>query len=160
MAQYLNQNAYMRWLRQYQLSLTAYIRQIVDLREVLDSLELSSDQAPELKQQIEASLDRIEAEIEEAIPRDFGVDAMPLQGEELFVENIKVFVNIGYNMLKKPIPFEGIYQAEKNRVQKIHENFKFKEALQQVRSLLQILVQQTEQANQPEHENVAQSNIV
>lgn len=138
MDHYFNQAAYTRWLRSYNMTLTHYVDHIYLMREYLVNLsEKQTLENADLINQIEKNLDRIELQMEEAVPRDFVAD--PLTGSELFIEDMKVIVNLFYNATGKPIPFIGAYAAERNRIHKVHEEFKFKEKLAEARYQVDIL---------------------
>lgn len=138
---YFNEKEYSVWARPYELILNNFINRV-------DALRLRMDEAfpemltnnPELTKKIYATLDLIERKMKDAIPRDFRPGFEPLTRGEAFGEDIKLIFNLIYKYCKQPIPFKGIYQAEKERVEKADEEFDFKkhliEAIQMVNELL------------------------
>jgi len=131
MTEYFTAARYQRWLRQYQVNMNIYIDQLNDLRVRVDAL---NDRG--LRQRLEKKIDEIDEHLDKASPRNFGVDAKPLTREEQFLENGKVFINLILNLFKKPVYFSGVYQAEKDRIQKEHQVFKFKEKLKELNDMI------------------------
>ncbi len=70
----------------------------------------------------------MEAKLEDAIPRNFNIDAEPLTLPKLSLK-IKSDGNLVYRLFRMDEPFRGIYYAEKIRVLKVHQENKFKENL-------------------------------
>lgn len=132
MTEYLTETAYQRWLRQYQTSLVVYINLLDDLRIRLDVLSYGEE-----VQKIEDRLDEIDEHLEKATPRNFSPNGKPLLGFEKFVENLKVLINLFYRMRGRNDHFIGIYQAEKNRVSALHQEFQFKEKLKQGHEMIE-----------------------
>lgn len=162
MGEYFSQSAYMRWLRNYNVTATHYLDFMYSIRERL--LNLPDEfilKYNEDAKKIEDSLDLIESKLEDANPRDFSRQAEPLRGTELFVEDMKVLVNLAYSALKKPAPFDGIYEEERKRIQKLHEDFRFKEKLAEVKMELDKLLKKyiEEQQAMAEQQAVAEHAV-
>lgn len=158
MEHYLNQNEYMRWFRNYQMSQGNYLAHLAEFHQYLDNAEEDAI-TPEFKTKIEKNLNTIEAKIQEASPRDFSNAGEPLQGGELFLENMKILINVCYKMFHQPVPFKGIYETEKERVQKIHQTFKFKDKLMEIEKQVDHLLpkqadQTVAQPSKTERENI------
>lgn len=119
MSKYLNHIEYNRWCRSYIMTFNRFL-------EYLEALRISLDDIPG-KGPIEKDLDKLDEQLEDAIPRNFNNGADPLKTSEVFIENIKVLINFFYRSLQKEEPFESIYQAEKHRVLHQHQEFHFKE---------------------------------
>ena len=127
MAEYLTEMAYMRWLKQYFINMQIYFDTVGDLR-----IRLARYAAFPAAENLEIQIGEIERKLEEATPRNFSLNAKPLQGGQKFLENIKVFINLILHLFKKEPHFSGIYHQEKERIKKIHHEFDFKERLQEV----------------------------
>lgn len=145
MAEYLTEAAYQRWLRQYQTNLGSYINLLDDLRIRLDALPYEEE-----VRQIESRVSEIDENLEKVIPRNFSPNAKPLQGFEMFVENIKVLINLFYRMRGREDHFKGIYELEKNRVLAVHHEFQFKEKLKRVREMIDPVAAQVEGQSEQE----------
>lgn len=140
MAEYLTEAAYQRWLRQYEKNLGSYINLLDDLRIQLDALFYEEE-----VRQIENRVSEIDENLEKVIPRNFSPNAKPLQGFEMFVENIKVLINLFYRMRGGEDHFKGIYEFEKNRVLAVHHDFQFKEKLKRVSEMIKAVEAQSAQ---------------
>lgn len=126
MADYLTGAAYQRWYRQYNANLRAYIKQ-------LDNLRLRAGELPlEEREATEQEIYTIDEHLEKAFARDFSPEGKPLETNEIFLENSKVLTNLFLQLLGKPARFVGIYKTEKDRVQQVHQEFKFKERLKAI----------------------------
>lgn len=130
MAEYFTEAAYMRWYRQYQISIGFYVDVLDDLRARIEELPYEDDQ-------IQSLLDEIDQHIERAAPRNFYENGEPLVGFEKFLENMRVLVNLICHQLKKPDKFFGIYREEKSRVAKIHQEYKFKDKINQLKAMIE-----------------------
>jgi hypothetical protein len=137
MTNYLNEAAYRRWLRQYQIHLANYMDRLNTLGFRIDDLPRDNENDEDLVA-IQSALDMIDEHLERIVARDFSEGAEPLQGGEKFVENIKVLCNLIANIFKRPDPFLSIYQQEKDRVMKEHKIFKFKEKLLALLSMIEL----------------------
>ncbi len=137
MTNYLNEAAYRRWLRQYQIHLDNYIDRLTLLRFRIDDLPRSLDNDEDFLA-IQLALDMIDEHVERIFARDFSPGMSPLTGSEKFVENLKVFCNLTVNLFKRPAPFLSIYQSEKDRVMKEHKSFKFKEKLLALKGMIDV----------------------
>ncbi len=131
MTEYLTESAYQRWLRQYQINLRSYMNVLDDLRIRLDALPY------EEVGNIQNRVSEIDENLEKVIPRNFSVEAKPLQGFEMFVENTKVLINLFYRMWGRDDHFKGIYALEKNKILAVHQEFQFKEKLKRVREMIE-----------------------
>lgn len=134
MAEYLTEVAYQRWLRQYQTNLGFYINILDQLRIRVDALPYEYE---EEVQKIENIVNEIDENLEKGVPRDFSRNKKPLAGFEMFLENMKVLINLIYRMRGKSDHFTGIYQAERNHVSVVYQEFKFKEKLKQLREMIE-----------------------
>jgi hypothetical protein len=141
MAEYLTETAYQRWLRQYQTNLAVYTDTLDQLRIQLDALHYEDEAEG---QKITKLVNEIDENLDKAIPRNFSVNQKPLVGFEMFLENVKVLINLIYRVRGKNDRFSGIYQLEKERVFTIHQEFKFKEKLKQARELLEVVEKKNE----------------
>lgn len=141
MAEYLTEMAYNRWLRQYQVNLQNYIRQLYALRIQFEALSEEGKQGADalLTEKIDQILYDIDENFEKAYPRDFSLGAEPLTGSEKFVENSKVLINLLRKLFKANMPFESIYQKEKDKIQKVYNECKFNEKLRQVQEVIEKL---------------------
>lgn len=138
MSKYLSHTEYNRWFRSYLLTLERFSAQ-------LDAMRLALDDFPG-RESIEMEIDDIDAKLDEALPRNFNVEGEPLTVWELFVENIKVMVNFVYRTFHLEEPFIGIYKAEKIRVLRIHQEFKFKERFFLIRGEVESLLKRQQLA--------------
>lgn len=143
MAEYLTGAAYQRWFRQYQTNLGFYINQLDDLRIRLDAL-LYQDEVRE----IENRITEIDEHLDKAMPRNFSLNAKPLQGLEMFIENIKVLINLFYRMRGRSDYFQGIYQTERSSIAALHHEFQFKEKLKRVREMIETVEAASTQGTQ------------
>lgn len=134
MAEYLTEAAYQRWLRQFQTNLGFYINILDQLRIRVDALPYEYE---EEVQKIENIVNEIDEHLEKGVPRDFSSNRKPLAGFEMFLENIKVLINLFCRMRGKSDHFSGIYHAERNRVSTVYQEFNFKEKLKQVREMIE-----------------------
>lgn len=125
MKEYYSHAAYIRWCRQYQYSLDNFMTQLDSVRVALGEVTW---QDPE-KMNIENDIYEIDEKLGEAIPRYFDNMNEPLKTSETFIENWKVLVNLLCRFCYPQFAFESIYQQEKNRIQKVHQQYKFKEKL-------------------------------
>ncbi len=137
MTNYLNEAAYRRWLRQYQIHLDNYIDRLTSLRLKIDDLSRTEDNEEDLLA-IQLALEMIDEHLERIVARDFSVGMSPLTGPEKFVENLKVFCNLIVNLFKRPDLFASIYQQEKDRVMQEHKAFKFKEKLLALKGMIEM----------------------
>lgn len=135
MAKYLSLTEYNRWFRSYQLNLDRYLAQ-------LDALRLALGLAPETPQRvdIEHDFDKIDELLEKSLPRNFLLYGEPLSRYEVLVENFKVLINLICKGLRINEPFWGIYQAEKNRVLKLHNEYKFKDKFLDIKEKVDALL--------------------
>lgn len=157
MTEYLNQAEYMRWMRHYQNSLDNYLARIAAIHQIVDTApEDAASTFPGLREEIERTLDEIEAKLEDAMPRDFSENAEPLRGIAVFAEDIKLILNMFFKLFNRPPPFKGIYEAEKERVQQVHQSFKFKDKLIEVQTMVDKLISSSkpEDATQPSRDNI------
>ncbi len=141
MAEYLTESAYQRWLKQYQTNLGFYMKVLDDLRIRLDALPYGEE-----VRQIENRVSEIDENLEKVLARNFSANAKPLQGFEMFVENLKVLVNLFYRIRGQGDRFQGIYEIEKKRVFEVHHEFQFKEKLKRVRELIEAVETQHTEA--------------
>ncbi|HQZ87795.1 MAG TPA: hypothetical protein PLV31_05780 [Gammaproteobacteria bacterium] len=156
MAEYLTEVAYQRWLRQYKTNLGSYINLLDDLRIQLDALSYEVEVS-----NIENRVSEIDENLEKVIPRNFSPNARPLQGFEMFVENIKVLINLFYRMRGRQDYFKGIYELEKNRVLAVHHEFQFKEKLKRVREMIEAIeLQSVEEITEEKSINSSESLLV
>lgn len=84
------------------------------------------------------------------IPRNFAANVKPLQGFEMFVENLKVLINLFYRIRGRDDHFKGIYELEKNRVLAVHHEFQFKEKLKRVREMIEAVEAEVEGQSEQE----------
>lgn len=153
MEHYLNQAEYTRWVRHYQMTMENYLRRLDTIHQRIDNASEEVIQAsPGTKERIEQALDTIEARIGEAIPRDFSPGGKPLEGSELFTENMKILANLIYKMLHKPIPCKGIYETERERVQQVHQVFKFKEKMVKLQAMVHAFIPEENPDNTQAHD--------
>jgi hypothetical protein len=145
MAEYLTQAAYQRWLRQYQTNLGFYINLLDALRIQLDALSYEEE-----VHKIENRISEIDENLEKVIPRNFAANVKPLQGFEMFVENLKVLINLFYRIRGRDDHFKGIYELEKNRVLAVHHEFQFKEKLKRVREMIEAVEAEVEGQSEQE----------
>jgi len=136
MTNYLNEAAYRRWLRQYQIHLANYIERLNVLRLRMDDLP-KTDESDERIEPIQAAIDEIDVHLDRIFARDFSEGAKPLMESEKFFENVKVLCNLIVNLFKRPDLFMSIYEIEKNRVMKEHREFKFKEKILAVQAMIE-----------------------
>lgn len=143
MAEYLTEAAYQRWFRQFQTNLGSYITMLDQLRIRVDALPYEYE---EEVQRIENIINEIDENLDNGIPRDFSSNGKPLAGFEMFLENTRVLINLFYRMRGKSDHFTGIYQAERNRVSAVYQEFNFKEKLKQVREMIEAVESKKVQA--------------
>lgn len=134
MAEYFTEAAYQRWLRQYQTNLGHYSDVLDNLRIRLDALPYEYEAEV---QNIENLVNEIDEHLDKANPRIFSANGKPIEGFEMFLENMKVLINLIYRMRGKSDHFSGIYFEEKERVAAVHQEFPFKEKLKQVREMIE-----------------------
>jgi hypothetical protein len=127
-AEYLTEAAYKRWYRQYQINIAYYVDILDGLRIRIDTLLYDED-----IEEIHYLMNEIDEHLDQVVPRNFNPEGQPIQGLEKFSENIKVMVNLVRRILGKHDKFLGIYQQEKNRVLKVHQVYKFKDKLNELR---------------------------
>jgi len=157
MDDYLNQAEYMRWMRHYQNNLNNYLSRIADIHQIVDTApEDAFYPNPGIREELERALDEIEAKVEDATPRDFSENGEPLKGGELFGENIKIIINYFFKLFHKTPPFESIYEKERDRVQAVHQSFKFKDKLIEARTMVNKIISagKIEDTLQAERENI------
>lgn len=126
--EYFTETAYKRWYRQYQININYYIDILDSLRVRVDPLLYDLDIID-----IQQLINEIDEHLDMAIPRNFSSDGEPLQGLEKFSENSKVFINLFCRLLKKPDKYQGVYQEEKDKILKIHQQYNFKDKLNELR---------------------------
>lgn len=127
-AEYLTEAAYKRWYRQYQINIAYYVDILDGLRIRIDTLLYDQD-----IEEIQYLMNEIDEHLDLVVPRNFNLEGRPIQGLEKFSENVKVLINLVRRMLGKPDKFLGIYQQEKDRVLKVHQVYKFKDKLNELR---------------------------
>lgn len=130
MVTYLTETVYQRWYRQHQINLGYCIDLLNHLKERLDALPYSSEVA-----ELENKMSEIDNNLEKIRARNFASE--PLHGPEKFFENSKVLANILMKALGQSKRFKGIYQNEKERVMKSHQEYKFKENLKEIRERIE-----------------------
>lgn len=134
MVQYLNHTDYNRWYRHYILNLTRYANE-------LDTLRIAVDDLPG-RERVEVKFEEIDKKIEEIIPRNFDRAALPLQSSELLVENSKVIINLLFRAFGAELPFQGIYQSEKERILKKHQEYRFKEQFKELKANIEAMIEE------------------
>lgn len=120
---YYSHADYSRWYRQYNLNLRNFTLRLDALRLAMSTIPLNvlADSS------IERQMDEIDKKIDDVIPRDFDSGANPLKPSELFFENCKVIYCAISDLIHIPCEVESIYEKEKNRVLKVHRQYKFRE---------------------------------
>jgi hypothetical protein len=153
MAEYLTESAYGRWYKQYQLNIGRYLNMLNNLRvrvdPLLDDLNILD---------IQNLISEIDDHLERAIPRNFSIEGKPVMGFEKFFENIKVLINLMSRALKKSDKFLGIYYEEKDRIMKIHQEYKFKDKLNELKEkIYEFEAKKKHERRQASYDSVAAS---
>lgn len=122
MKHYFNHSAYVRWIRQYQVTLD-------QIRTQFDALRLSVETIPfaePVRHLFEEEIDEIDVQIEKLLPRNFVPGAMPLETREVFVENLKLMANFFCSLFHSSFTFKSIYENEKKRILKNYKDSNIK----------------------------------
>lgn len=146
--EYLTEAAYTRWYRQYQININYYIDILHSLRVRVDPLIFDLD-----IEEIQKLMNEIDEHLELARPRDFNNNGRPLQDIEKFSENTKVLINLFCRLLKKPDKYNGIYQEEKDRITKMHQQYNFKDKLNELREKINIAEEKRKYESLEAHES-------
>ncbi len=134
MVKYLNHTDYNRWYRNYIINLTRYAAELDNLRLILDDLPG--------KERVESKFEEIDEKIDDIIPRNFDRGGKPLLPSEVFVENIKIIINLGFKVFNAPLPFQGIYQSEKEKILKKHQEYRFKDQFKDLKSRVEHMIEE------------------
>lgn len=129
---YYTHAAYKLWSTQYQYVLDIFITRLTELRIKLAELAWEE----ESKQDIEKAIYEIDEKLRDATPRDFESEDHSLKTSEIFLENLKVLINmIGYYGRFK-LNLSSVYEQEKKRASKVGEEYSFSEKLLDIQNKL------------------------